>query len=72
MWLRDFLPTIFPNCRIMTYGYNANVVFGSMGTIRTHAKYFLENIGLERGKKDVSIDTLILSGFPGLIVWLPL
>jgi hypothetical protein len=25
MWLRDFLPKDFPQSRIMTYGYNANV-----------------------------------------------
>ena len=24
MWLRDLLPQLIPNIRIMTYGYNAN------------------------------------------------
>ena len=26
MWLKDFLPEDAPGCRIMTYGYNSNLV----------------------------------------------
>ena len=26
MWLAEFLPEEFPNARIMTYGYNSNLV----------------------------------------------
>jgi hypothetical protein len=28
-WLRDLLPRRLPNARIMTYQYNANIVFGT-------------------------------------------
>jgi len=45
MWLRDSLPEQFPDARIMTYGYNANVLRGiSPGRVRTFAEMFLKHL----------------------------
>lgn len=38
----------------MTYGYNASLIDGSRGTVRTLARGFLENIDGEREKEGVS------------------
>ena len=51
MWLRDILPEHFPGARILTYGYNANVVSDiSTGRLRTFAETLLEKLRLERGE----------------------
>lgn len=43
MWLTDFLPMSFNNVRIMTYGYNTQLVDNPLDmTIFRHAKHLLE------------------------------
>lgn len=55
MWLRDILPEHFPGARILTYGYNANVVSDiSTGRLRTFAETFLEKLRQERDGEIVS------------------
>lgn len=55
MWLRDSLPKHFPGARVLTYGYNANVLSDvSTGRLRTFADTFLEKLRLEREDKVVS------------------
>jgi len=55
MWLRDSLPKHFPGARVLTYGYNANVLSDvSTGRLRTFAETFLEKLRLERGDEVVS------------------
>jgi hypothetical protein len=49
MWLRDFLPDILPEAKIMTFGYDSRC-FLSNGrtTIRESAKRLLVLLELER------------------------
>ena len=55
MWLRDCLPDHVPGARIITFGYNANVLNDvSIGRLRTFAETFLENLRLERDSEKVS------------------
>jgi hypothetical protein len=55
MWLRDSLPEHFPGVRVLTYGYNANVISDvSTGRIRTFAETFLEKLKQERDSEGVS------------------
>lgn len=55
MWLRDSLPEHFPGARVLTYGYNANVLSDiSTGRLRTFAETFLEKLRLERDNEVVS------------------
>ena len=62
MWLRDSLSEHFPGARILTYGYNANVVSDvSTGRLRTFAETFLERLRLER-ESDAVRPTCILGG----------
>lgn len=39
----------------MTYGFNADAMDGSEGTIRTHSRFFFESISNERNQEEVSI-----------------
>ena len=41
MWLRDFFSKHFPNCRTMTYGYNASLRSKSVHTILDFSRTFL-------------------------------
>jgi hypothetical protein len=45
LWLRDFLPAKVPDARIMTFGYNANII-GSLNNsgIMEHALALLERV----------------------------
>ncbi|KAF8537112.1 hypothetical protein BDD12DRAFT_795406 [Trichophaea hybrida] len=48
-WLRDFLATSLPEARVMTFGYNANVINDAAQTrIRGHAQSLLQNLRDER------------------------
>ena len=51
-WPRDFLPQVLPNARIMSYGYDANVVsLGAMAgqtSLEGNAKLLLEALVAER------------------------
>ncbi|KAJ3527073.1 hypothetical protein NM688_g8176 [Phlebia brevispora] len=52
MWLRDCLPEHFPHARVLTYGYNANVLSDvSTGRLRSYAETFLENLKYERSSE---------------------
>lgn len=42
MWLRDFLPQHFPDCRIMTYGYDASLKSKSVHTLFEFSRKFLQ------------------------------
>lgn len=44
-WLKDFLPRDVPDARIMTFGYNADAVFGNTtANIIDHAKGLLSSL----------------------------
>ena len=44
-WLKDFLPYDVPNAHIMTFGYNAEAVFGDTAAdIIDHAKSLLSSL----------------------------
>lgn len=46
MWLRDFLPEKIPNARILTYGFNSNVLGAktSKSGLQDHAYDLLQRI----------------------------
>jgi hypothetical protein len=45
MWLQDLLPQDLPNARVMTYGYNSNIVEdASISSIRDFAKGLLNDL----------------------------
>lgn len=57
MWLRDFLPSIIPQARIMTYGYDADTKGSkplSNDTIDGIAKTMLGHLSAIREKSDDS------------------
>ncbi|KAJ6565197.1 Alpha/Beta hydrolase protein [Mycena vulgaris] len=61
MWLRDSLPEHFPKARIITYGYNANVISDvSTGRIRTFAETFFERLKHERDSEGHPNKPLVL------------
>jgi hypothetical protein len=55
MWLQDLLPSKLPRARIMTFGYNADVVnnFSTFG-IRDHARKLLSLLRNKRDTEDTS------------------
>lgn len=51
LWLRDFLPVSIPEARILTYGYDSRVAFGSSASnITDFARDLLERIRAKRRK----------------------
>ncbi|KAF9011454.1 hypothetical protein BDZ89DRAFT_1077817 [Hymenopellis radicata] len=71
MWLRDSLPEQLPGARIMTYGYNANVLSDvSTGRLRTFAETFLERLYQVRASSEAHDRPLILiaHSMGGLVV----
>jgi hypothetical protein len=44
MWLRDFLPETVPCARILTYGYDAEVLSSATGRLRNFAENLLEDL----------------------------
>lgn len=53
-WLKDFLPYDVPNARVMTFGYNADAVFGNTtAEIIDHAKSLLSSLVDRREEDDV-------------------
>jgi phage-related protein len=41
-WLKDFLPHKLPDARVLWFGYNANLVFGtSAGSVKEQAENLL-------------------------------
>ncbi|KAJ5603985.1 hypothetical protein N7537_006941, partial [Penicillium hordei] len=47
-WLRDLLPVDIPDARIMTFGYDANVIGSSMNTFKDSAQLLLQHLLLKR------------------------
>ena len=48
-WLRDLLPKIFTTARILTFGYNANLVADtSLGRIAEFSEALMHELGNER------------------------
>ena len=53
-WLKDFLPQQIPDARIMTFGYNADAVFGqSTAEVEDHAKSLLSSLVDKREETEV-------------------
>ena len=42
MWLRDFLPQIFPNARVMTYGYDSSLRESDGANITDYRRGFIQ------------------------------
>jgi hypothetical protein len=55
MWLQDLLPDKLPQARVMTFGYNADMVNNySTSNIRDHARKLLSLLRNKRDEGDVS------------------
>ena len=52
VWIRDDLPNHIPSARIMTFGYDADVIGNdaTFGRIRDFAKQLLEAVKEKRGQ----------------------
>lgn len=52
LWSRDLLPTVFPQTRIITFGYDADVVgllkTAGSGTLRGHGSALVNDLGTRR------------------------
>jgi hypothetical protein len=49
MWPRDFLPTLFPDVRIMTFGYNSKWAFSpSVADVDDFALDLLNKLRIKR------------------------
>lgn len=49
LWLRDFLPEQLPNARVLLFGYNSNVAFGtSTAGVREQAENLLNRLKAKR------------------------
>jgi hypothetical protein len=45
LWIRDLLPNFLPGCRVYTYGYPSQVVFGtSFADVREYSRRLLSSI----------------------------
>lgn len=61
VWLRDFLPVDIPDCRILTYGYDAAVQNSDCkSTIQDYGRQFLEAVLAAR---DDDVRTHILMAY---------
>jgi hypothetical protein len=53
MWLRDLLPQKVPNARVMTFGYNADIIANtSIAGIRDNARKLLSTLRDKREDDD--------------------
>jgi hypothetical protein len=48
LWIRDFIPKKLPGARVMTFGYDASLLSGSMVGIEEAAKQLLDGLALIR------------------------
>ena len=66
MWLRDFFSKDFPNCRTMTYGYNASLKSKSVHTILDYSRTFLRALREVRSSDQVGAARVyrIISCYP--------
>lgn len=44
MWLRDFFRNDFPDCRVMTYGYDSRLQSNGVHTMLQYKKEFLAEL----------------------------
>ncbi|KAA8904868.1 hypothetical protein FN846DRAFT_907600 [Sphaerosporella brunnea] len=70
MWLRDFLSKDFPNCRTMTFGYNADLKDQSVHRILDYCRRFLKDLEYIRQSQEEARRPIIFIGhsYGGLIV----
>ncbi|KAF8243912.1 hypothetical protein K440DRAFT_560344, partial [Wilcoxina mikolae CBS 423.85] len=72
MWLQDFLPQDIKNIRIMTYGYNTNLVGANAGHYRIldHQRDLIEQLDSARSSPEVKIRPIIFLGhsFGGILI----
>ena len=54
MWLRDYLREHFPNCRTMTFGYDANMKNHGTNTIADYSDELLAYLEKARDTEAVS------------------
>ncbi len=56
MWLQDFLPNDVKGIRIMTYGYNTELVGSNTGgasRLLEHRRVLIEELGIARSSAEV-------------------
>jgi hypothetical protein len=53
MWLQEFLPNDIKGIRIMTYGYNTELVGANTGRLLDHRRDLVEQIQSARGSPEV-------------------
>ena len=69
LWLRDFLPFQLPNAKIMSYGYNSEVVFSKAVTdIVDEAAMLLDRLDGERLEGKTRPIIFISHSFGGIVV----
>lgn len=57
-WIRGFLPNLFPDARVMTYGYDAKtqgIRDKSSASVFDHALDLLNHLACERSDSKVSV-----------------
>ena len=55
MWLRDFLPRVFPNARIMTYGYHSSPAEPNGANMTDYRRGFIQCLHNSRRGYPVSL-----------------
>ncbi|KAA8909385.1 hypothetical protein FN846DRAFT_918147 [Sphaerosporella brunnea] len=70
MWLRDFFPQHFPNCRTMIYGYNASLKTKSVHRLQDFTQEFLHALKRLRSSEEEQRRPLIFIGhsYGGILV----
>jgi hypothetical protein len=53
MWLQEFLPNDIKGIRIMTYGYNTELVGANTGRLLDHRRDLVEQIQSSRSSPEV-------------------
>ena len=69
MWLRDLLPQVMPNVRIMTYGYNASLLnYTAIQDVRSIAAKLLTKLADLRSGERVSEYQNVFLGLPAMVL----
>lgn len=54
-WVRDYLPTFLPGCRVYTYGYPSRIFTNSYASVRDYARHLLSCVrDIHESSNDVS------------------
>ena len=69
MWLRDFLPRVFPNARIMTYGYHSSPAEPNGANMTDYRRGFIQCLQNSRRRCPVSV---CLPKLPSNMLTIPL